>query len=53
MVVILVDKDFHTLYESVVLYIVNRSGEIIQTRDRKMDGRLYVADMSPKLILYW
>ena len=39
MVVILVDKDFHTLYESVVLYIVNRSGEIIQTRDRKMDGR--------------
>ena len=51
--VFLVDKGFHTLYRSVVLNIVNRSGEFIQTRDRNMGGRLHGADMSPKLVLYW
>ena len=51
-VVFLVDKGFHTLYRSVVLNIVNRSGEFIQTRGRKMGGRLHGADMSHK-ILYW
>ena len=49
-VVSLVDKGLHTLYWSVVLNIVNRSGEFVQTR--KMGGRLNGADMSPKLILY-
>ena len=52
-VVFLVDKDFHTLCRSVVLNIVNRSGEFIQTRGRNMGGRLHGADMSPKLVLYW
>ena len=51
-VVFLVDKGFHTLYRSV-LKIVNRSGEFIQTRGRKMGDRLHGADMSPKLVLYW
>ena len=53
MVVFLVDKGIHTLCRSVVLNIVNRSGEFIQTRGRKMGGRLHGADMSPKLVLYW
>ena len=51
-VVFLVDKGFHTLYRSVVLNIVNRSGEFIPTRVRKIGGRLHGANMSPKLILY-
>lgn len=49
---ILVNKGFHTLCQSVVLNIVNRSGVFIQTRSRKMGGRLHGADMSPNLILY-
>ena len=51
--VFLVDKGFNTLCRSVVLNIVNRSGEFIQTRGGKMGGRVHVADMSPKLIMYW
>ena len=51
-VVFLVDKGVRTLCRSV-LNIVNRSGEFIQTRGRKMGGRLHGADMSPKLELYW
>ena len=43
-VVILVDKGFHTLYRSVFLNI-----EFIQTRGHKMGGRLHGADMSPKV----
>ena len=52
-VVFLVVKGFHTLYRSVVLNKVNRSGEFIQTRGRKMGGRVHGADMSTKIILYW
>ena len=52
-VVILVDKSFHTLCRSVVLNTVNRSGEFIQTRGHKMGVRLHGADMSPKLVLCW
>ena len=51
-VVFLVDMGFHTLYRSVVLNIVNRSSEFIQTRGRNMGGRLHGADMSPKLVKY-
>ena len=50
----LVEKDSHTLYRSV-LNLVNRSGEFISTRGRKihLGGRLYGANMSPKLIFHW
>ena len=51
-VVFLVDKGFHTLCRSVVLNIVNRSGEFTQTRGHNMGGRLHGADMSPKLVKY-
>ena len=51
-VVFLVDKGFHTLCRSV-LNLVNRSGEFIQTRGRKMRGRMHGTDMSPKLVLCW
>ena len=50
---VLVVKSFQTLYRSVVLNIVKRSTEFIQTRGGKMGGRVHVADMSPKLIMYW
>ena len=46
-------KGFDILYRSVILNIVNRSGEFVQTRGCKMGGMLHGADMSPKLILYW
>ena len=52
-VVFLVDKGFHTLCQSVVLNIMNRTGKFIQTRGRNFGGRLHGADMSPKFVLYW
>ena len=51
-VVFLVDRGFHTLCRSVVLNIVNRSGEFIQTRGHNMGGKLHGEDMSPKLVKY-
>ena len=39
--VFLGDKGFNTLCRSVVLNIVNRSGEFMQTRGRNIGGRLH------------
>ena len=38
----MIDNGFNTLYRSVVLNIVNGPGEFIQTRGRKMGGRLHI-----------
>ena len=49
-VVILVEKGFHTLYRSAGLNIVNRPGEFMVAI---WGVGCMVPDMSPKLVLYW